>query len=170
MNRLAARLTYEPFKVESLLKEMKEKKTVTANVFITAGELHLRGGRVQEAMKYFQEAIDYEPESGLAYNNMAWVMGNTAPKRLQAALVAANKAIEIEARPEFFETRGQLHLQLEDWEAARTDLETALRGVLVEADRLRAHSSLATIYKKLGKPELASAHQARSQRPAVSNF
>ena len=169
VNRLAARLTYEPFEVEGLLEEMKANKTVAPNVFITTGELHLRGGRVQEAMKYFEEAVDYEPASGRAYNNMAWVMANIKPTRLRAALEASNRAIEIEARADFFETRGQIHFQMEAWDSAANDLEAALRGILPEGDRLKAHSTLSNIYEELGKPELASAHRQSSQRPAATS-
>jgi tetratricopeptide (TPR) repeat protein len=107
-----------------------------------------------------QHAVEQEPNSAVAWNNLACVLyqGKNAP--LDQALAAVNKAIELNPNEyRFRETRGQIHALLSQWQAAVTDLEFALNGM---PGAPAIHKSLAAAYEALGNKELAAAHRQYS--------
>ena len=164
VDRLATRWVFDSAAVEPLMDKLIKEKRISPMVILRAGEMHVQGGRNQQAVACFEKAIAIDENCAQAYNNLAWLLSNIPPYRLQGALVAVNKAIAIQPRPGFFETRGQIHFKLEAYDQAQADLERALNGALARQDRVRSHETLARIYRRQGLQERADAHEKRAQR------
>ena len=80
---------------------------------------------------------------------------------LPQALEAVNRSLEMAPQEyRFRETRGQILLRLEQWDAAIADLEFALNGM---PDLPAIHKSLAAAYAALGNQELAQLHREAVQ-------
>ena len=158
-NRFAERLLDEPARYQLLATELQRESQLGAIVMLIYGDKLAELGRWKEAEKSYLSATRIDNQSAQAYNNVAWIMGNTEPYRLDLALENINRAIALEAKPVFFETRGQIMLKQERWQDAADDLENALNGGISPTDTKNAHASLAIAYQKLGKHELAIAHR-----------
>jgi uncharacterized protein HemY len=94
-----------------------------------------------------------------AANNLAWVLAHQEHPDLPRALEIASKAIDDapSASPTLLGTRGEIYGQLENWRAARRDLEAtvpALNG------RPTFHALLAEVYDHLDEPTLAKQQRA----------
>jgi tetratricopeptide (TPR) repeat protein len=111
----------------------------------------------KSAENCLRRAVSKDPKDAVAWNNLACVLYQGANPRLDQALVAVNKAIELSPDEfRFRESRGQINVQLGKWSEAVTDLEFALNGM---PDAPAIHKSLAKAYDALGNQELAAAHR-----------
>jgi Flp pilus assembly protein TadD len=113
------------------------------------------------------------------WNNLAWVLmqreraNRTTPlvgeepqpdeAELQRAMAAVERALAISPDEyRFRETRGQILLQLGQWQSAIEDLEYALNGMPQNAG---VHAGLATAYRQVGETELSQMHAELSETP-----
>ena len=114
-------------------------------------------GEMTRALACFQQITERAPDDAAAWNNFAWVLGRGDAARLEEALAAVNKAIELEPDDyRFRETRGQILVKLRRWQSAIEDLEFAINGMPESAD---IHASLATAYDAVGEARLAAMHR-----------
>jgi tetratricopeptide (TPR) repeat protein len=126
----------------------------------TIGTAAALEGDWKNAQACLRRAVEKDPKSAVAWNNLACVLFQGSNPNLDQALAAVNKAIEISpAEYRFRETRGQVYTQLSQWPAAVSDLEFALNGM---PDAPAVHKSLAKAYEGLGNQELAAAHRQYS--------
>lgn len=115
------------------------------------------------AVWYYERAAEIDPTSAAAWNNVAWLRGCVdETEDLQSALLAVNRAIELDDDPRCFETRGQIYAKLERWEEAISDLERAVNGSLPNSRP--AHESLAKALAAVGDEEAAAAHRLQAER------
>ncbi len=148
--------------VIQFLEQRQTEDDLLLQVTLFAGDLHFRKADYVAALELYRQSCEIDPNAaGRGWNNQAWILADTEPSRLSEALEAANRAIEIdEMHPEFRETRGQIFLKLEQWEAAAADLQQALNGDL--PNLAEVHRALAKAYEQLGEDELAAAHRRQA--------
>ena len=114
-------------------------------------------GDVVRAREYLEEAVRRAPDIPLLQNNLAWMLANSEPRDVDRALALANNAVK-DAPDEFRyrETRGQILVQMEQWQPAIADLEFALNGMPNSGE---IHAALVSAYEAVGNEELADAHR-----------
>ena len=109
------------------------------------------------AQRLLERALEIDPADATVTNNLAWVLLQMDASKTDRALELVNRAIELlPADIRFVETRGQILMAREEWEAAIKDLETAVNQM---PDSVEIHRSLAKAYREIGMTELARAHQ-----------
>lgn len=143
---------------QQLLADADAPTRLLLNVGTTAAAV----GDYETAAALLRRATEAAPENGAAWNNLAWVLSNSDdPAEWQEARAAADRAVGLAPdAPSFRETRGQVLVKLEQWDAAVDDLEYAINGL---PDSKPTHAALAQAYEALGQSELAAAHQALAQ-------
>jgi tetratricopeptide (TPR) repeat protein len=146
----------EPY-ARQFVDELRSKKLLSSDVFERVADTYMSMSRFDKAIEYYVETCEMNPNSSFALNNMAWVWGNVEPIQIKGALAAADRAIELNPDPRFYETRGQILAGLERWDEAARDLELALNGTIPNAAVV--HQTLAKVYEKMGNAEQAEAHR-----------
>lgn len=117
----------------------------------------------ETATKYLQLASEHMPNGGAILNNLAVAMAMRPDADLEQALKISQSAIEQTPAPtpHFFDTRGQILVQLGRYLEAIPDLEKALQ---MDDLAFEAHQSLAICYEKIGDKELGQLHREAAQR------
>jgi len=152
------------------IDDLKEDGRAGVALLLELGDLAAMDDNHNKAFDLYKDALDIDPDSSRAYNNKAFVLKlmfleTKNEEQLNAALDNANTAIEldrkkgIEPDPTYFETRGQIYIELREWEKAADDLTRALNGILSLVDQRSAHKGLVTAFTKLGETDLAKYHQ-----------
>jgi tetratricopeptide (TPR) repeat protein len=143
------------------LTRLLEDANTPGTIHLHLGSAAAMEGDTETARKLMQRSLELAPDSPLAHNNYAWLQSNSEPLNLPAALKLINRAVELDPVDyRFRETRGKIYLAMEDWEKAVEDLEYAINGL---PNLEGVHESLASAYRKLGKTELALAHEAEAK-------
>ena len=114
------------------------------------------------AVRYYSAAAKQDPTNAIAMNNVAWILGNVEPKQPAKAIEYVTKALAVRQKARFFETRGQIYLEMGQHEKAIGDLEAALNRNYPDASVI--HKALAKAYQAVGKTELADAHRDLASR------
>ncbi len=161
LNRLMA---YATAKVEGNV----ELKKVLARVVAEGKQpalAHLALGNVcwmeddtDGAIFHFERSQSINPKLSVVMNNLAWLVSHDPNKPdLERAMAMINSALEEE--PEngsFLDTRGTIHMMMENNNDALNDFEKALTTV---KDPAAVHAKLASVYEKLGRSEMAEQHK-----------
>ena len=132
---------------------------VDASLYRMAGDYHFVANDRKAAAEHYAIALETNPKDAVAANNIAWL--HLEEERFQEALVAANKTVSIEPKPNYLETRGQVFAKLSRYDEAIADLVRALNGQL--PNPANTHRTLASIYEKVGKRQLSHHHAIRSK-------
>lgn len=140
-----------------IVRHLQGENLLGSEVFVFAGDFHLINNQPQAAVAFYREACKFDPKASFAWNNLASIWSTSPPLRIEHALKAANRAIELNPDPRFYDTRGQIFVKLKRWQDAINDLEIAISGTIPNA--VDAHRSLIKSYEALGQSELANAHQ-----------
>jgi len=162
LRRLAEGILFEDERMERINDELLAKGLFTARSFEFLGELFLINGSYDHAIRNFEKAIAMNTDSSFVWNNLAWLLTNDDFLDMDRALDAVNRAIAMNPDPRFYETRGQIHLQLSNWDAAISDLQRALNGAVPDMNAV--HRSLAKAFKELGDEERSAAHALLAKR------
>jgi tetratricopeptide (TPR) repeat protein len=118
-------------------------------------------GDSEAAKVHLEQSFQLSPTMPAVCNNLAWMLANTSPPKLDEALTLAQKAVAaVPDAGSFRDTLGTILLFQEKHSEAITHLEIALsRGV---TDK-KLHGKLAQAYLALGNREIAQLHAAKSQ-------
>ena len=143
--------------VEQLVEQWHAEGLVGAAFYMMVGDLASSQANYKQAQRMYLRVFEMDQNSARALNNLAWLAANEEPVDIGRALELADRAVSLQSDPRFYETRGQIHLRLQQWQAAVNDLERALNGRLPNGRK--AHQSLAVAYEQLGDPEKAKAHR-----------
>lgn len=138
------------------VQQLLQADAVSPKVFEMVGSTCMIRKEYRRAEKYLVKTCELRDSSPSAWNNLAWIWANVNPLHPKKALAAANRAIELQRDPRFYETRGQIHLRFRHWTEAVEDLELALNGEVPNAND--AHRGLARAYHELGNRVLSKAH------------
>jgi tetratricopeptide (TPR) repeat protein len=147
-------------RAEGALQIQQQAGPLPAAVEKTRGDVAIIKGDLDEAREHYQLAVDRDPNTHSALNNLAYLMANREPIDLQQAMTLADRAVELEPEnPHYLETRGQILIQLGRWPDAVADLTIALNGMPTKRE---IHTSLARAYEELGEHETARLHAAQA--------
>jgi tetratricopeptide (TPR) repeat protein len=96
------------------------------NLQIGLGNFRERQQRYQDAKEQYLRAIGAKDQSGIAYNNLAWLTTLMDPKG-RDALDLINQAIQLKGPlPDLLDTRGVVYLNVGENKRAVADLEAAV--------------------------------------------
>ena len=148
---------------KQVLETLCQSPRAPASLLTAVGTEAAKNQNFEEARKFLEAAVARDEADPVALNNYAWVLGEGDTPQFEEALKAVNRALDILPKEHRFrETRGQILLQLEQWQEAVDDLEFAING-LPELDSI--HKSLAIAYTALGQDELAQLHKTQADEP-----
>ncbi len=143
--------------VRQFFAEQAEAQSLSTELQATLGLAAYQRRDYQAARDHFEQVLRQDPTFAGVANNLAWLLSQTDPVDLERALTMANRAVEADPSNAIFrETRGQILVQLQQWEQAVSDLEFALNG---SPDPHEIHLALASAYERLSQPALAQAHR-----------
>lgn len=150
----------------TVTRELLTRGIAPGMAHFVLGILDAKAGQFDSAAIHLQQAYKADPLSPRVANNLAWVLTQLDPPRLQEALHAADSAVQMDAKePEFYSTRGQILAKMERWEDCIADLEFALHHYPKRAD---LHSALAAAYHALGDQDLAEQHERLAEHASES--
>jgi tetratricopeptide (TPR) repeat protein len=133
------------------------KEPVSTRLLVAMGTSAAQCGQYEQAQSLLHRALQQDANNGAAWNNYAWVLGHGPKADYDQALVAIHKALVLSPdESRFRETRGQILINLEQWQEAIADLEYAANGM---PENKEIHQSLAKAYDALGEAELARMHE-----------
>lgn len=110
---------------------------------VAGTHIYLRGDH-DVGKTLVERAIQKNPNNHEALNNLAFMILEEDAER---ALALSSRAIKINPRPDYYDTRGHAYMKLESWQEALRDLELATRDKAPSADQIRA---LEQCYVNLG--------------------
>ncbi|MFK7819789.1 MAG: hypothetical protein AB8G99_13800 [Planctomycetaceae bacterium] len=146
---------------EDMLQDALIEGTAPAMVHFWLGTRAAASGDMNKAKIHLEQASILEPNMSFVLNNLAWVLAEQGPDQLETALEYANQAVKLQPyNPTLRETRGQIYIKLENWQAGIADLEEALRRMKGNAN---LHTSLAKAYEAIGQADLADRHRRKVQ-------
>jgi DNA-binding winged helix-turn-helix (wHTH) protein/TolB-like protein/lipoprotein NlpI len=155
-NALAMHLSGD---TKQLMTKRSTENTEAYELYMQGRYLHFKY-KFEEAAKFFQAAVEKDPEYPLAYTGLALnyvALATTTPNRQEfadKAVEAANKAISLD--PELDEAHNVLgwvrYLALWDWAGAEEEFQHAIK---LNPNNSQAHINYATVLSTLGKHDQA---------------
>jgi tetratricopeptide (TPR) repeat protein len=141
----------------STLLRMVAEGQGSAQLFFALGVDAWSRGEVKQAAFYWERANEINPDTPVVANNLAFLLMQTSERDLPKALELINRAIEKMPREtNFRDTRGCILVKMGRYREALPDLEAALPQ---SPNRAGVHHTLAEVYDKLERPELADLHR-----------
>lgn len=155
-----ARQRDESHSARLMWEQLVNESKASAELMQVVGTVAAGEGQIVVGRNIFQRITEADPDSPVAWNNYAWTLSQPPEADLPSALQAVDRALKLKPNDfRFRETRGQLHVKLQNWLAAVEDLEFALNGM---PDSAEIHQSLAKAYDALSKPQLAELHRQQA--------
>lgn len=115
---------------EQVLQLLLEGEHTSEKVLQALGTQAALSSEWERALGCFRRVTLTDPQSAVAWNNLAWVLAHQDRPDLSAALEAAQRAVALApGEYEFRETRGQIWLELGRFSEAIIDLEYARQGL-----------------------------------------
>lgn len=147
--------------LRSILARVIAEGKQPALAHLAMGNLCWLEDRRDVAMFHFEQAMAIRDDVPVMLNNLAWLISHDEKKPdVDRALGLINAALEKQPEnPSFLDTRGNILVMKEQWRAALTDLEKALKGV---KNKKPVHKQLSLIYSQLGMQEMADIHREMS--------
>ncbi|BCX82625.1 hypothetical protein MIT9_P2211 [Methylomarinovum caldicuralii] len=127
-----------PAEAEKAYRSLLQTAPQHADGLLALALLYHRQDRLQEAMAAYRQRITLQPPSPLAYNNLAWLVGEQ-PGKLEEAIGLARKAVALAPEnPSLHDTLGMLLWRAGRAEAACREMRQAVRNAPVPQD-IRRH-------------------------------
>lgn len=144
-------------KLDQIVQSGIEHKNLYAIIGTAAAEKQ----DYPRAVEFLRLACKSNTEDAQAANNLAWVLLQLGDRSsITEGVELASRAVTLAPqRPDYRETRGQLLVEMGQFNEAIADLEFALNGL---GDSPEIHAALARAYDGVGNSELAAAHRVRS--------
>ena len=120
----------------AVFSHLHAKRILPARIELMLGDIAFLRGMKEQAISHYAQVVRRDPQSAVAYNNLAWLWATTSGYDIAKALRAANRAIEISPDPRFFATRGEIYYRAKDWMAAARDLRVAVKQSTSQKDEL----------------------------------
>jgi len=145
-----------PGEAEPLLREAIRMKPKEPLGWQLLGLIEADSGRVEDAIRSFERAVDTEPTNASSWNNLGFL--RLSVSRHKEAADALAKAVSLDGRvPKY---RMNLGFALAGC-GRMAEALAAFRGAGTEAD---AQSNLAVAYELAGNPDLAREHYLKALR------
>ena len=146
-------------RAKQLMAKRSTENTEAYQLYMQGRYLHFKY-KFQEALKFFEAAVEKDPEYPLAYTGLALnyvALATTTSNRQEftdKALAAANKAVSLD--PELDEAHNALgwvkYLGQWDWPGAEQEMQ---RAIQLNPNSSQAHINYATVLSIQGKHEQA---------------
>ena len=133
---LEQQLRKDPSELD-VFSHLHAKRILPARIELMLGDIAFLRGMKEQAISHYAQVVRRDPQSAVAYNNLAWLWATTSGYDIAKALRAANRAIEISPDPRFFATRGEIYYRAKDWIAAARDLRVAVKQSAGPRDELK---------------------------------
>ncbi|RMF38816.1 MAG: tetratricopeptide repeat protein [Planctomycetota bacterium] len=148
--------------LQEQLEQMLVQGLATGVTHLLLSESYLLRQDYEAAIPHLEQVITRLPQATAALNNLAWVLAELHPERLDEALDLSRRAIaasRYNPNPDYYDTLGLIHTKMGNLKEAVAAYETA-----IELDRQRSdfHQKLAEIYKQLGNDRLAELHAVQA--------
>ena len=141
------------------LRELLADGVAVSQINFLLGIDAAQRGDYKVSQLHLEAALKLNPKLPNIANNLAWVMAQRDDADHKYALELAKLAVKSDPKQaRFLDTRGQCYLRLGEYKLARNDL---LQAVSELKDDPTIHAALATVYQKLGDPEMAKVHRLR---------
>jgi len=115
-------------------------------------------GKTEDADWHLQQAYRMDNKFAVIGNNMAYILANRDPPELDQAWTVIKAVVDqMPENAEFRDTMGMILMKLGKSDEAITELERALPGLKTPKV---THQNLASLYKKLGRDQIAAQHEA----------
>jgi len=137
--------------------------SVTANNWLIHNNLGLtliEGGRVEEAVSHYSEALRIKPDYAEAHNNMGVALGEGG--RLEEAFYHLSEALRI--KPDFAEAHNNLGIALGESGRLKEAVYHLSEALRIKPDFAEAHNNLGLSLKKGGRIEEAVNHFSEAVR------
>jgi len=132
------------------LNKAQEMEILGEQMFFRA-QLEIIDERFAEAIRYLDQAIQYNPKDGAAFNDRALCMIELGA--IEGVLQYFDRGIEVEPDYEtIYHNKGWFLFYLGQHQEALTLLKKALE---LDADRAVTYENLANVYENLGMPDEA---------------
>ena len=157
---------------QELLDRSLESEPGSSESLYLLGQLALMRGDATSGEQYFQQALDADPSTLGANNDLAWILASDS-RDLEKALRLAQRAVKAEPNADTLDTLGFVHLQRGEADEAVETLSRALQArpesgsigyrlgtaLVAKGDREGARTVLIEALKKPGFPETEAAQQ-----------
>jgi tetratricopeptide (TPR) repeat protein len=143
------------------LFELLEKATEVESTAMTAHDMlsifYWKEKQTERAIEHAKVLYEMTPDSSVANNNLAFLLGEIEGGDLDRALELSRKAVAINPQSgSFRDTLGTILMKMEQYEEATIELKKALLQNV--DDKAAVHKKLANSYDKMGLTELAKKH------------
>lgn len=140
-------------KLQQFLAEGK----ATAATHAWIAELHLKRGNFKQALPHLEQVVTRLPDAAQYLNNLAFIIVEIAPDRINEALTMAQRAVQIEpSSGDFYDTLAKVLAALN----RRTEAITALESAIERApQRVDFHEGVAVLYDATGNASMAEQHR-----------
>ena len=150
--------------VDYLIQCLK-RQADRADAYDQLGLIAQQKGDHDKAIALFQEAVTHDPNLPGIHFRLAEVLH--AQGRLPQALTEARQVTRLNPRsPEGFVLKGQISLQMKDYEQAKAAYEQAIQ---LNPDLTKPYFALATACARLGLKEESQAYQRRFKEVEAAN-
>lgn len=140
------------------LKQQIKSGITSVAAHLSLGESYYGIGRVQEAQKHWELALQGDPNSVVGLNNLALSLAQMQPPNLDRAVELAARAHVIAPQnPSVLDTFGEILLIADRPKEAVNKLELAIR---YDNDRIGTRKKLVTAYEAAGLNDMANAQSA----------
>jgi tetratricopeptide (TPR) repeat protein len=141
-----------------ILKQQIKSGTTTVATHLSLGEGYFGIGRIEEAQKHWELALQGDPNSVVGLNNLALSLAQLQPPNLQRALELASRAHAIAPQnPSVLDTFGEILLIADRPKEAVNKLELAIR---YDNARIGTRKKLVIAYQASGLNDMAIAQSA----------
>ncbi len=143
----------------TMLQEFLAQGKATATTHAWLSEVYLLRGDFEKAIPHLEQVVTRLPNAGAQLNNLAYVLADRFPARLDEALEFAKRSIAASSsRPNanYFDTLGIVFAKLGRTNEAIAAFESAIS---LENNRPDFRRNLAEQYRKLGNEAMALIHE-----------
>ncbi|MEZ6062420.1 MAG: hypothetical protein R3C19_18915 [Planctomycetaceae bacterium] len=136
-----------------LLNLVLAEGSTTIDVYAMVGSYALLAGDFDQARTYFERAHQLDTDNPIVLNGLALTLIRQSADNHVPALELSNLALQfLPEHPDLLSTRAEVHMAMQNWDAARLDLE--LSATRKPGSRV-THELLLTVYNALQEPGLA---------------
>lgn len=144
----------------SLMKAVQSDKPIALAHFALSNILWTEN-KFSEAEDHMEKAFRLDSKFAVVANNLAWLLAHSHNPDLDRAHQLAKMAVEqYPGQGRIRDTLATILMKQEKHEQALAEFQRALPTV---AKRKEVHKKMATIYRKIGKNELAQQHENHAQ-------
>ena len=143
----------------SVMQQWVKSKPDDAAAYVTLGTMENARHDTQDAQKYYEKALQLQPDQPVAANNLAYIMLATGQNTDVALGLAQTARRAMPNSPNAADTLGWAYYLKGTYGSARDSLEQAAKG---DANNASIQLHLGLVYQKLSDRKTAATHLNRA--------